>query len=626
MNEAFLFGPYRLDPQSRLLQRSQVEISLGGRAFDVLTAMVERSGQVLSHRELMTIGWPNVVVEESSIRVQIAMLRRKLGCGRDGIRYIASVAGRGYCFVARTQRVQADEVPNSLSVQAMPSQPEADALQLIASAPSRLPAPLERALGREENIPELSRMIMEHRFVTVLGPGGVGKTTLAILVAHALEDVAVDVCFVDLSGVEDSTLVADAIASAVALKSVGGDPLQSLQALSENQRTLIVLDNCEHLISTVASLAESLIRQTQRVYVLATSREALRVRGEFIYLLRPLGVPPHTGRLTARQAMAWPAVQLFMERASDGGHLDSLTDEQAATVAAICRRLDGNPLGIELIASRVATYGIQGVADLLGNQMVLSWRGRRDAPPRHQTVEAMLDWSYNLLPDRDRRVLHRLSIFVGQFSLQAAISVAADEDIGVAELVGAINDLVDKSLIAASSTDGNTALRLLDTTRTYAALKLAGTPDSATISRKHALYCAAELLLGLDDCKRVVAFAESLSASGEHDEAILEIDNALDLAEQGGCTLTLFDLLRTKAEMLLARAQTDSEAVKELQAQARYLAGKQASLSPELGAALTLTRRVTSAHQHTHDPRPPQHLTSVNELACCTRDSLEPKR
>ncbi|QSX75889.1 helix-turn-helix transcriptional regulator [Lysobacter arenosi] len=484
MSCVFEFGPFRLCPTTRVLQQHDGDVALGSRAFDILVALVESNGNVLTRRELMAIAWPGLVVEESNVRVQVANLRKVLGCGRDGARYIASIAGRGYCFAAPVQRTATADEPPAANARG--------AVQPQKPLP-HLPAPLERALGREESVEELSRLLPVHRLITVAGAAGAGKTTLAVLVAHAAESFGDSIHFIDLSIVTSEDRVLEAVATAIGYMPSGPVELAGLIDVLSTRRTLLVLDNCEHLIGAVADLCVHTLEHTGTVHFLNTSREALRLADEHVYLLRPLGSPPGTGRLTAEQALAWPAVQLFVDRAREGGALEPLSDEDAPTVAAICRRLDGNPLAIGLVASRVGAYGIQGVSDLLASQFALLWQGRRDAIPRHQSVEALIAWSHDLLPQRDRIVLYRLSVFAGAFPLESAIHVIADDNVGGLQAGEAICDLVDKSLIVASSIDGETHVRLLETTRAYAVAKLATTGDAGEVASRHARYYAEQL-------------------------------------------------------------------------------------------------------------------------------------
>jgi predicted ATPase len=268
------------------------------------------------------------------------------------------------------------------------------------------------------------------------------------------------------------------------------DPLSGLLAFLAWRRLLLVLDNCEHVIDAAASLTERLHSEAPEVHILTTSRESLRVEGEHVHLLGPLDCPTAREGLTAAQALATPAVQLFMERAFASGHALELTDADATTVAAICSQLDGIALAIELAGSRVATYGLQGTAALLSNRFKLLWQGRRSAPPRHKTLAAMLDWSFNLLSDQDRRVLGRLSVFVGLFTLEAAQAVAADDRMDAMEVADAIISLINKSLIWVVPVDGVVHHRLLDPTLAYAAEKLAQTGEANAVAKQHALYYA----------------------------------------------------------------------------------------------------------------------------------------
>lgn len=474
MSETYSFGPFQLYTQSRVLERGGAVIAMGSRAFDILVAMVQRPGEVVSHRELMALAWPELVVEESNVRVQMAKLRRILGCGQNGMQYIASISGRGYCFVAPLQNLPAA------------SDDRAEVPRRPHDGWRPAPAPLSPPIGRCAHLVELSRALYGARAVTIVGPGGAGKTTLATLLCHTLRELSGAVCFVDLGAIDiaraNDERVGGALATAFGLdtgdsecegpgrrldEALVGEVLKTIAS----RRTLLVLDNCEHVVDEVARLVERLLSSAPNLQVLATSREPLRVRGERLYPIPPLGMPPMAGALTADQAMVFPSIQLFMDRATAGGYDAPLEDEHAPTVATICRRLDGNPLAIELVASRVALYGIDGVAELLGNQLALSWRGRRDAPARQGTVEATLDWSCNLLPARDRRVLRCLAAFPSEFTIDAAVAAAAPE-FGTTAVTQSIADLIEKSLIAVHAIDGSTTLRLLDTTRLYAATRL----------------------------------------------------------------------------------------------------------------------------------------------------------
>jgi predicted ATPase len=479
------FGPYCLIPAERVLLRSGEAVEVGSRAFDVLIALVESAGEVVGRRELMLRAWPDVVVGDGSLRVAIGGLRKALRDGQDGMRYIANVAGRGYCFVAHIDRSIA---------RPLASTPLPDVSEPRPVPKHKLPARLARMVGRNDSVETLSMLLTARRFVSVVGPGGMGKTTVAVSVAHALlDEFGHAVYFVDLGAVTDEILVPSAVAAALGVFGQTQDPLPGLVAFLAGRRLLLVLDNCEHVIDAAASLTECLHREAPRVHILTTSREALRVEGEHVHFLVPLSYPTAREDLTAAEALATPAVQLFMERAVASGYASELTDADAPTVAAICSRLDGIALAIELAGSRVGAYGLQGTADLLGNRFKLLWQGRRTAPPRHRTMAAMLDWSFNLLSDRDRRVLGRLSIFVGLFTLEAAQAVATDDQIDGMEVADAIASLINKSLIWVVPIDGVAHHRLLDPTRAYAAEKLAQTAEPNGAARQHARYYAQRL-------------------------------------------------------------------------------------------------------------------------------------
>jgi predicted ATPase len=243
-------------------------------------------------------------------------------------------------------------------------------------------------------------------------------------------------------------------------------------------------------MESVALMTERLFREGSSVHIMATTREALRVEGENIHMLQPLDSPRSEVGLTVVEALASPAVQLFMDRAAAGGYRHDLSDEEAPIVAGICRQLDGNPLAIEVVASRTAAYGVRGLAQLINDRLILHWRGRR-SHPRHQTLQMTLDWSYNLLSESEQAIFATLSAFVGSFTSEMAQIVIGGLD--APEIANVIASLVEKSLISVSQTGDAGSYRLLDTTRAYAALKLAGRAEQNAVARRHALYYAERL-------------------------------------------------------------------------------------------------------------------------------------
>src|ERR1700739_1019973 len=335
----------------------------------------------------------------------------------------------------------------------------------------------------------VSERLAAERFVSIVGPGGMGKTPVAISVAHALLNGFGDaVSFVDLSLLTNPRLVPTAVASALGFMIQAHDPFGSLVAFIGDKKLLLILDNGEHVIDSAAELAERVVSEAPQAHILATSREALRVEGECVHFLYSLACPPGHADLTAAEVLRYPAAQLFMERAAASGHVASLSDIEAPIVGTICRRLDGIALAIELAASRAGSLGIRGVGELLDNRFSLLWHGRRTAVPRHQTLNAMLDWSYNLLSQPEKAVLCRLSVFVGDFTLAAACSVAADAEIDQASSTRAIISLLAKSLISKTESRGSTYYRLLETTRIFAQAKLAERGERNRVARRHAKF------------------------------------------------------------------------------------------------------------------------------------------
>ena len=466
-----LFGPFRLLPARQLLLDGDKQVSLGARAFELLIALTDQPGEVVSNEDLMTHVWRGMLVEDSNVRVHVAGLRRALRDGKNGHRYIVNVPGRGYSFVAPVQVVRAEN-----------ERPEAEAAAELAAS---LPRSMTRIIGRTALVDALCSQLAQRRFVTLVGPGGIGKTTVALAVAHQVSGSYSDgVCFVDFSSIRDPDLVPATIAAALGLAVPNQDAMPAVIASLGRRNLLLLLDNCEHVIETAANAAEHVFSSASGVHVLSTSREPLRAAGERVHRLQPLESPSRTVGLTADEALTFPCVQLFIERVSANLNGFCLNDADAPVVAEICQKLDGIALAIELAAGRVAAFGVQGLAGRLDDRFRLLTSGRRTALPRQQTLAATLDWSYELLPAIERMLLRRLSIFAGEFSLEAANDVMVGTD--TEQVITHIADLVSKSLVVADWNAEAVRYRLLETTRLYAVEKLRSEDEFAEVCRAHA--------------------------------------------------------------------------------------------------------------------------------------------
>ncbi len=453
---------------------------LGARAFDVLLTLVEHRDRTISKHELLEIVWPGIIVEENNLQVQISTLRKLLGP-----QVISTIPGRGYRFTVALD----DDVTVAESLPAASAANSA----VTVSSNGNLPATAPTLFGRDADIVALAKQVAAHRIVTVVGSGGLGKTRLAQAAAHLLRDAqtyADGVWLVELAPVSDPALLPAAVAQALGITLPGKTAAQDelIDAL-RNRALLLVLDNCEHVVAVVSSLARAVVDYAPQVSVLATSQESLRVAREQLYRLAPLALPapPDVSVSSAAHvlvsAQASGAVALFVERASALQRGFTLTDNNVACVVDICRRLDGLPLAIELAAARVPVLGVAGINQRLNERFRLLTGGARGAPRRHHTLREMFDWSHSLLSADERAVFRRAGVFVGGFTLLAAQHALADGALDQWAVLDHLGALVDKSLLVADASEPP-RYRLLESARAYALEKLLdGNETQATLAR-----------------------------------------------------------------------------------------------------------------------------------------------
>jgi predicted ATPase/DNA-binding winged helix-turn-helix (wHTH) protein len=453
------------DLRRRELRSRGAVVPLGGRAVDIVEALVRAEGELVTTDALMAQVWPNTIVEENRLQVHISAIRRALGPDRT---LLQTASGRGYRLLG-AWRIVSEKKP-------------AVAAALPPGSQTNFPAATSELFGRSAAVRQIRDLLTTYRVVTLTGLGGIGKTSLALEVARGLlPSFQGKGWLVELAPLLDAGLVRSAAVAALGLTANGPDlTAETIARVLADDRLILVLDNCEHVIDGAARLAETVVRLCPQVRVLATSREALRIDGEFVYRVPPLDVPP-AEPATPGDVLSHSAVQLFLARmrAHDADFVEDA--ENLSAIAAICRHLDGIPLAIEFAAARAAVLGIEAVAAGTEDRFALLTSGRRTALPRQQTLRATFDWSYDLLSEEERRLLRRLAIFPGGFTFEAAAAVASPDD--AAATADAIAGLVGKSLLGREESGGQ--WRLLATTRAYALDKLSQSGERDETARRH---------------------------------------------------------------------------------------------------------------------------------------------
>ena len=489
------FGSFELQPDKRRLLKDDATISLRPRAFDLLVALVDRAGHLVTKDELLDRVWPKMVVEEAALHVQVSALRKVLGADA-----ITTVSGRGYQFTLPV--TTGDGEANRAS-----------------RSKHNLPYQLTSFVGREQEITQLEELVTANRLVALTGAGGAGKTRLAVEVASRLIDAFADgVWLVELAALSDPRLVPQAVAQALEVKEQPTRPVvETLSDHLASKKLLLVLDNAEHLLEASVHLVDEIVRRSPDITVLVTSRERLGMTGELTYRVPSLTVPGTSETLTPETALRCEGVRLFVERAKLVCPDFALAAENASSVASICARLDGMPLAIELAAARVRSMSVDELGERLDQRFALLTDGSRAALPRHRTLRSMIDWSYDLLTEREQAMLGRVSVFAGGWTLASAEQVCAGNGIDATDVLEQLTFLVDKSLVVTDELAGATRYRMLETVRQYAQDRLR---DSGEQGQWRGSHLACFVALGSEFNKEVMGTKQQAwlaRIASEHD-------------------------------------------------------------------------------------------------------------
>jgi predicted ATPase len=461
--ERYRFGPFELQPGQRRLLKYDATISLRPRALDLLVALVDRAGHLVTKDELLDLVWPKTVVEEAALHAQVSALRKVVGADA-----ITTVSGRGYQFTLPVTKGDGET-------------------NRVSRSKHNLPYQLTSFIGRQQEIAQLEELVTAHRLVTLTGAGGAGKTRLAIEVASRLIDAFSDgVWLVELAALSDPRLVPQAVAQALVLKEQPGKAVSEIvSGWLESKRVLLIFDNAEHVIEECVRLLDEILRRGPDVAILVTSRERLGMTGELTYRVPSLTVPETNGPLTPEIISPFEGVRLFIERTQLLRPDFDVTTKNAAAIASICARLDGMPLAIELAAPRLRSMSVDELSERLDQRFSLLTDGSRAALSRHRTLRSMLDWSYDLLTEPEQAMLRRAAVFAGGWALASAEQVCAGVGIDASDVIERLTSLVDKSLVMTDEHAGATRYRMLETVRQYALDRLRDSGEEAQWRSSH---------------------------------------------------------------------------------------------------------------------------------------------